>query len=51
MRTHCPGKTNGMVINPNVVMTLAGLIMGFWIFYGYYIPTFFAVRSSRPSPL
>ena len=24
------------------VMTLAGLIMGFWIFYGYYIPTFFA---------
>jgi APA family basic amino acid/polyamine antiporter len=23
-------------------MTLAGLIMGFWIFYGYYIPTFFA---------
>jgi amino acid transporter len=36
-------KANGMVINPNVgVMTLAGLIMGFWIFYGYYIPTFFA---------
>ncbi len=36
-------KTNGMVINPNVgIMTLAGLIMGFWIFYGYYIPTFFA---------
>jgi basic amino acid/polyamine antiporter, APA family len=33
----------GMTINPNVtVMTLAGLIMGFWIFYGYYIPTFFA---------
>jgi amino acid transporter len=24
------------------IMTLAGLIMGFWIFYGYYIPTFFA---------
>lgn len=23
-------------------MTMAGLIMGFWIFYGYYIPTFFA---------
>lgn len=22
--------------------TLAGLIMGFWVFYGYYIPTFFA---------
>ncbi len=34
---------NGMVINPNVaLMTLAGLIMGFWVFYGYYIPTFFA---------
>jgi len=25
-----------------MVMTLAGLIMGFWVFYGYYIPTFFA---------
>ncbi len=36
-------QANGMVINPNVaVMTLAGLIMGFWVFYGYYIPTFFA---------
>jgi amino acid transporter len=34
---------NGMIVNPNVaIMTLAGLIMGFWIFYGYYIPTFFA---------
>jgi amino acid transporter len=33
----------GMVLNPNVaLMTLAGLIMGFWVFYGYYIPTFFA---------
>jgi amino acid transporter len=33
----------GMVINTNpALMTLAGLIMGFWIFYGYYIPTFFA---------
>ncbi len=33
----------GMQLNPNVaLMTLAGLIMGFWIFYGYYIPTFFA---------
>jgi amino acid transporter len=33
-------QANGMVINPNVgMMTLAGLIMGFWIFYGYYIPT------------
>jgi len=36
-------QQNGMVVNPNVgIMTLAGLIMGFWIFYGYYIPTFFA---------
>jgi APA family basic amino acid/polyamine antiporter len=36
-------KSYGMVLNPNVgLMTLAGLIMGFWIFYGYYIPTFFA---------
>ncbi len=36
-------KAQGMVTNPNVaVMSLAGLIMGFWIFYGYYIPTFFA---------
>lgn len=36
-------KDNGMVTNPNAaMMTLAGLIMGFWIFYGYYIPTFFA---------
>jgi APA family basic amino acid/polyamine antiporter len=36
-------KDNGMVTNPNVaMMTLAGLIMGFWVFYGYYIPTFFA---------
>src|SRR3990170_961136 len=36
-------KGFGMQLNPNVtVMTLAGLIMGFWVFYGYYIPTFFA---------
>jgi len=33
----------GMVTNPNFLVTsLAGLIMGFWVFYGYYIPTFFA---------
>ena len=33
----------GMEYSPNVaIMTLAGLIMGFWIYYGYYIPTFFA---------
>jgi len=36
-------KENGMVIQHSpALMTLAGLIMGFWIFYGYYIPTFFA---------
>jgi amino acid transporter len=36
-------QSKGMVVNSNVgIMTLAGLIMGFWIFYGYYIPTFFA---------
>jgi APA family basic amino acid/polyamine antiporter len=36
-------KEYGMVLDPRVgLMTLAGLIMGFWIFYGYYIPTFFA---------
>jgi amino acid transporter len=29
------------------IMTLAGLIMGFWIFYGYYIPTFFAGEVRR----
>jgi len=41
-------KDNGMVVNPNVaMMTLAGLIMGFWIFYGYYIPTFFAGEVKR----
>jgi len=33
----------GMNISSSTAtMTLAGLIMGFWIFYGYYIPTFFA---------
>jgi basic amino acid/polyamine antiporter, APA family len=36
-------KSNGMAPNVNVGMaSLAGMIMGFWIFYGYYIPTFFA---------
>jgi len=28
-------------------MTLAGLLMGFWIYYGYYIPTFFAGEVRR----
>lgn len=40
----------GMRINESgISMTLAGLIMGFWIYYGYYIPTFFAgeVREAR----
>lgn len=33
----------GMAIDSSFGTTvLAGLIMGFWIFYGYYIPTFFA---------
>jgi basic amino acid/polyamine antiporter, APA family len=40
----------GMVINRNMAtMTLAGLIMGFWIFYGYYIPTFFAGEVKQAS--
>lgn len=43
-------KQAGMVINSNVaIMTLAGLIMGFWIFYGYYIPTFFAGEVKQAS--
>ena len=42
-------KSLGMVINSNPGMvTLAGLIMGFWIFYGYFIPTFFAGEVKRP---
>jgi amino acid transporter len=28
--------------------TLGGLIMGFWIYYGYYIPTFFAEEVKSP---
>ncbi len=40
----------GMTINSNVaIMTLAGIIMGFWIFYGYYIPTFFAGEVKQAS--
>lgn len=36
-------EEHGMKFSPSPeLMTLAGLIMGFWIFYGYYIPTFFA---------
>lgn len=29
--------------------TLAGLIMGFWVYYGYYIPTFFAGELKQAS--
>ena len=39
----------GMHISHSVgQMTLGGLIMGFWIYYGYYIPTFFAEEVKRP---
>jgi len=36
-----------MVTNPASV-TLAGLLVGFWIFYGYFIPTFFAGEVKKP---
>lgn len=40
----------GMNVSNSVsAMTLAGLIMGFWIFYGYYIPTFFAEEVQSPT--
>ncbi|NPV80491.1 MAG: APC family permease [Firmicutes bacterium] len=40
----------GMSYGANMwTMTLAGLIMGFWIFYGYYIPTFFAGEVKQAS--
>jgi basic amino acid/polyamine antiporter, APA family len=36
-------QSAGMTISSDTTtMTLAGLIMGFWIYYGYYIPTFFS---------
>lgn len=42
-------RTLGMKINPNPqTMTLAGLLMGFWIFYGYFIPTYFAGEVEKP---
>ena len=42
-------RSLGMTMNPKPgVVTIAGLIMGFWIFYGYYIPTFFAGEVKRP---
>lgn len=40
----------GMEINSSGwSMTLAGLIMGFWIYYGYYIPTFFSEEVRNPA--
>ncbi|MGH9463547.1 MAG: hypothetical protein ACRD1X_20275 [Vicinamibacteria bacterium] len=40
----------GMNLNSSLGQTyLAGLIMGFWIFYGYYIPTFFSEEVRRPA--
>ena len=40
----------GMHISRDAItMTLAGLIMGFWIYYGYYIPTFFSEEVQQPS--
>ncbi|MBI2427218.1 MAG: APC family permease [Ignavibacteriales bacterium] len=43
-------KKAGMKLNTSVSeMTLAGLIMGFWIYYGYYIPTFFSEEIQTPS--
>jgi basic amino acid/polyamine antiporter, APA family len=36
-------QSQGMTFDRSFGNTaIAGLIMGFWIFYGYYIPTFFA---------
>ncbi len=36
-------EASGLAFNRDLTRTtLVGLIMGFWIFYGYYIPTFFA---------
>ncbi len=42
-------KSLGMVINSNPgAVTLAGLVMGFGIFYGYFMPTFIAGEVKRP---
>lgn len=39
----------GMKIDHSFVSTtMAGLIMGFWIYYGYYIPTFFSEEIKKP---
>jgi amino acid transporter len=40
---------SGMQINHSFwSTTMAGLIMGFWIYYGYYIPTFFSEEVELP---
>ncbi len=40
----------GMNYSSNIFgTTMAGLIMGFWIFYGYYISTFFAGEVKQAS--
>ena len=36
------------IASSSTTMTMAGLIMGFWIFYGYYIPTFFSEEVRNP---
>ena len=41
-------QANGLTYQYSpAVASVAGLIMGFWIFYGYYIPTFFAGEVKR----
>lgn len=37
-------QENGLTygVTPWWLMTMAGMIMGFWVYYGYYIPNFFA---------
>ena len=43
-------RAAGMVVNQSpLTMTLAGLLMGFWIYYGYHIPTFFAEEVQKPT--
>lgn len=40
---------NGLSYGPQPwwLMTMAGMIMGFWVYYGYYIPNFFAGELKR----
>jgi len=43
-------EANGMVFDRSFGNSVvAGLLMGFWIFYGYYIPTFFAGEVKEAS--